>query len=156
MFFRSRAASTATALLACGLLQGCATHARLYPICNYSRPPDLATSQAQVETLRRAARASLLYGLDRDIIATTDGRWLIMTTSLGENSRLAKIWPRIGCIGDSSGSEDVRSEKACTGYISEFINSGNFLAYGSVTIGGQPQLNESPLPDGPVWCNSRR
>lgn len=134
---------------------GCATP-HLYPVCFYNQSPSKEILESYYTPhLRDALRAAL--GDQREILAasTPDARWFVAKTTNSENSDLAKVWPRIGCIGDASTGDGVRSENGCVDYLQRFISKENYFEFGNAKdAGGIDIWSESPNPKIVVRCES--
>jgi hypothetical protein len=137
------------------VLAGCA-QTRLYPICFYDNaPPKIIFEKQYAPQLEAVFRTSLNSSRVIEIALTPDARWLIAKTSNEENKQLAKIWPRIGCIGKSDIRESVIFETYCVAYVENFIVEQNYLKLGvHIASGGVTFPNEAPESKLLVYCNS--
>ena len=143
-----------TSLLLWCLLFGRGAKPHLYPICFYREAPQqpvfddyyaprlLAVFNSTIKNSNKA-RASI----------TPDGRWIVANVSKDQNSKLAKVWPRVGCIGEASDSNGIQSEKDCVEYIEQFVKDKNYFKFGNARdAGGFDIWSESPLVPASLQC----
>jgi hypothetical protein len=144
------------AVLGAFLLSSCASP-HLYPVCFYDTPaPTGHKAQLLYSSLVDSLRASLGTPRNVDLAVSPDGRWLIASTTPSENAAAAQVWPRIGCIGIASDSDQTKAEAACVRYVSEFVSTGNYFAFGNAKDkGGIDIWNESLYPKDVVHCNPK-
>lgn len=118
-----RIAALAATLLLCISVPGVA-RTRLYPICFYTatRPNQTELINYYVPMLIAALRAAAYLSSRAKVVASPDGKWLLADTSDSQNARIAKVWARLGCIGDASNSDRVGTELACFDYVYKVIS----------------------------------
>ena len=144
-------------LLWCVLVTGCAKP-HLYPVCFYqSAPQQERIQQYYAPQLIASMRASAkdLGQLKPSI--TPDGRWLVVNVTRAQNAKLARVWPRIGCIGNALDSQSTKREADCVAYLREFVTTKNYFAFGNARdSGGFDIWNESPVKSTLVYCHRIR
>ena len=159
-----------TTLLTFWLLSGCsATQVeaplaapRLYPVCFYNQPPSQKVANEYYlprlqSTLQQLVTQASVMNLSPpvDVVSTPDGRWLVARTTEAENEKLARVWPRIGCIGTALDSPAVRREADCVAYLSEFVSKRNYFQFGNAKdAGGIDIWSEAPDNRSVVHCYS--
>jgi len=137
----------------CLLVGGCA-RPHLYPICFYQQAPGLGRFRQDYAPPLTTAFRTIVKNKEAIPTITPDGRWLIANTTKSQNSRIAKVWPRLGCIGNASDSLSTKQEADCVAYVSEFIKTKNYFAFGNARdLGGFDIWNESPIPGTLVHCD---
>ena len=136
------------------LLSSCATP-HLYPVCFYNiTPPSGHKADLLYVSLTDALSTSLGTGRDAKIAVSPDGRWLVASTTPSENTSVAAVWPRVGCIGTASDSDETRAEAACVDFIREFVSKGNYFSFGNARDArGIDIWNESSNPKEVVHCS---
>lgn len=142
-------------ILSALLLSSCAT-SRLYPVCFYnSIPPSGNARSVFYETMSSALRSALGASDTLKISVSPDGRWMLAEATRHQNVAAAHVWPRIGCVGSASRSDEVRAEAACVAYVRQFVEKENYFAFGNAKdAGGIDIWNESPDPKYDVNCAS--
>jgi len=85
---------------------------------------------------------------------TPDGRWLVANVTKSQNAQIAKVWPRVGCIGNALDSQSTKLESDCVAYQLEFVTTKNYFTFGNAKdAGGFDIWNESPVKDTLVHCH---
>jgi len=132
---------------------GCAS-ARLYPVCFYNRQPaQPAAVEYYFPRLTESLKTAIGNQRNVNVTSTPDGRWLVAKTTRKENRAIAKVWPRIGCLGDAIDSSNTRKEMDCVSYISQFVKNSNYFGFGNgKDAGGIDIWNESPDSRSVVRC----
>jgi hypothetical protein len=124
-------------------LSGCATP-HLYPICFYNdgRPEPTEFTEYYLPKLKQALGTA--GGLDKstEITGTPDGRWLIANVTDSENSNVARVWSRVGCIGNANNSIRVANEAACVSYVANFVTKNEYNTFATYTEGQTPVIGE--------------
>jgi hypothetical protein len=144
----------ASLLLWC-LLFGRGAKPHLYPICFYHEaPPQRVFDEHYAPRLLAVFSATIKdSGKVRGTIIP-DGRWIVANVTKGQNSKLAKVWPRVGCIGDASDSNSIKSEKDCVEYVQQFVRDKNYFKFGNARdAGGFDIWSESPLRSASLQCH---
>jgi hypothetical protein len=146
---------TTVALIGTVLLSSCASP-HLYPVCFYDTSPPTGHKAEQLyRSLTDALNKSLGTDREANVAVSPDGRWLVASTTMSENAAAAQVWPRIGCIGTATDSDQTKAEASCVRYVSEFVASGNYFAFGNAKdAGGIDIWNESLNPKDVVHCNA--
>jgi hypothetical protein len=140
-------------LLSLGGLTGCARQLYLYPVCFYQAAPKQQRVQDYYSPGLMAGLSTALNDQVRATI-TPDGRWLVASLTTGQDAKLARIWPRIGCIGNALDSRGTRQEADCVMYLMAFVTTKNYSAFGNAKdVGGFDIWNESPVGDTLVHCH---
>lgn len=142
-------------ILSTVVLSSCAT-SRLYPVCFYNGiPPSGDARSVFYVNMSRALRNALGASNTLEISVSPDGRWMLAEATKRQNVAAAHVWPRIGCVGSASRSDEVRAEAACVAYVRQFVENENYLAFGNAKdAGGIDIWNESPDPKYDVNCAS--
>jgi hypothetical protein len=141
-------------LAACHILAGC-IKPHLYPVCFYQAAPP----QERLEQYYAPRLVSVLKNAAGDPRRTRasvspDGRWLIANLTKRQNRKLAKVWPRVGCLGNALDSPETRQEADCVAYLQLFIRTHNYFSFGNARDkGGFDIWNESPAPNTLVRCH---
>jgi hypothetical protein len=154
---RSTARRIVLALVAGTSAYGCAT-AHLYPICFYQSAPT-AGDLSQYYAPRFVSALNTVVSDDRraDAVVAPDGRWLVATVTKRENSKLAKVWPRLGCLGDATDSSSTKQQADCAKYLQFFVTTRSYMSFGNARDeGGFDIWNESPVPATLVRCHPVR
>jgi hypothetical protein len=147
------AVRNATHVVSLLLVSGC-TQAHLYPICFYNKlyPEDQIETKflPQLETALRAAVGPLRTV---QLASTPDARWFVAETTEEENTRLADVWARVGCIGVASDRTGAKQEADCVAYVREFILKKNYELGVHLGSGGVRIANEAPNEKLLVYCD---
>ena len=127
----------------------------LYPICFYQEAPRRQLFQQQyAPQLTTVFSAVIKDRGSTKMTITPAGRWLVADVTKSQNSRLARIWPRIACIGNASDSPSTKQEADCVAYLSQFVRTRNYFAFGNARdAGGFDIWNESPVNKTLVRCD---
>jgi hypothetical protein len=145
-----------TSLLLWCLLFGRGAKPHLYPICFYREAPQQRVFDEHYAPRLLAVFNSTIKdsGKARATI-TPDGRWIVASVTKGQNSKLAKVWPRVGCIGDAVNSNTIKSQKDCVEYIQQFVSDRkNYFKFGNARdAGGFDIWSESPLVPASLQCH---
>ena len=148
---RSRATLTLLALSGCASLQ-----TRLYPVCFYNvAPPVTAIEGKYVPELLGVMRMQATHDTAVRARATADARWVVARTTTAENEALARLWPRVSCIGSAKSGTAVKEEKDCVKYVNNFILQQNYLEFGEYTIQQTKYPHESPVEGTVVFCSAK-
>lgn len=145
------------ALLLCLAVGGCASP-RLYPVCFYNQQPsEEVFERYYLPRLKEVLEGILGAGRSAGVLGSPDGRWLIASATNPENEQIAKVWPRIGCIGQALNSNEVDQERQCALYVDAFTQTNNYLAFGNAKDqGGIDVWNEAPDNHSIVFCHQVR
>jgi hypothetical protein len=135
-------------------VSGCA-QTRLYPICFYNKQyPQEVIDTKYIPQLKAALGAALDQSRPIRLADTPDARWLVAETTEEENTRLAEIWSRVGCIGIASDRTGVKQESDCVAYVREFIRKQNYSELGvHHGLGGVREADEAPNSKLLVYCD---
>jgi hypothetical protein len=133
---------------------GCAKP-HLYPICFYQTAPT-ATQLSDYYAPRFVSAVNTVVSDDEraHTVVGPDGRWLLAKVTKGQNARLAKVWPRLGCLGDSIDSSSTKKQADCVQYLQYFVTTRSYTTFGNAKdAGGFDIWNESPVPATLVRCH---
>jgi hypothetical protein len=136
---------------------GCAKP-HLYPICFYQSPPTAdRLSNYYAPGFVSAVNTVISDDQRADAVVAPDGRWLVAKVTKRENSRLATVWPRLGCLGDATDSNSTRKQADCVKYLQFFVATRSYMSFGNARdAGGFDIWNESAVPGTLVRCHPVR
>jgi hypothetical protein len=140
------------------LVFGSCTKPHIYPICFYQEAPKRQRFQEYYAPQLTAVFSAAIKNRARTrTTITPDGRWLVAHVTKSQNSKLAKVWPRVACIGNASDSPSTKQEADCVAYVSQFVTTKNYFAFGNARdAGGFDIWNESPVKNTLVRCDRLR
>lgn len=129
---------------------------RLYPICFYNnnRPELVEFNSYYAPSLIAAFRAIAYMSVKAQIVPSPDGRWLIADTSNVQNTRIARLWPRLACIGNAGNTDRIRAEKVCVDYVKELLSTDNYVRFQEVTMAGVKVMSEHVLDGYLLYCRT--
>jgi len=79
---------------------------------------------------------------------------MVVSLTKPQYGELAKVWPRIGCIGDALDSRGTKQESDCVAYELDFVSSQRYFTFGNaMDAGGFDIWNESPVKNTLVHCH---
>jgi hypothetical protein len=141
-------------VVCCGCLTGC-LHPHLYPVCFYqAAPPQQRVQEYYAPQLVGVLQATIKDSDRLKAKVTPDGRWLVANVTKAQNAKIAKIWPRVGCIGNALDSQSTKLESDCVAYQLEFVTTKNYFTFGNARDAGEFDIwNESPVKDTLVHCH---
>jgi hypothetical protein len=134
---------------------GCVKHTYLYPVCFYQAAP----TQKRVQEYYSPMLLAGLHATFNDsgqikATITPDGRWLLASLTTRQDADLARVWPRIGCIGNALDSQSTKQEADCVAYVLLFVTTKNYFAFGKARdIGDFDIWNESTVKNTSVHCH---
>jgi hypothetical protein len=104
------------------------TTVRSYPICYFGAKPPEEDQRHNISGWEIAAKYHL--GPLADPTLSNDERWLFARGFDGSHTELAKIWPRLGCIGRYASSLSYAYYSKCLELLSEILLRNNYLLRG--------------------------